>query len=102
MKASLNAATPSNSSFDVEAGQDKSCTSMERSANPFAERQKGKTLAWKDIKMTVRGKRNEADQMILDNVWGEAPAQQTTAIMGPSGAVSHQQLLCLWIVSIKS
>ena len=36
-------------------------------------RQKGKTA-------------NEPDRKLLDNVWGEVPEKQTTAIMGPSGA----------------
>jgi ABC-type multidrug transport system ATPase subunit len=30
--------------------------------------------------------RNDKERLLLDNVWGEVPAKETTAIMGPSGA----------------
>jgi len=54
--------------------------------DPFAERE-GKTLTWKDINMTLAPKnKDEKERKLLDNVWGEVPAKQTTAIMGPSGA----------------
>lgn len=33
-----------------------------------------------------KGKGGEEDRKLLDNVWGEVPEKQTTAIMGPSGA----------------
>ena len=33
-----------------------------------------------------KGKNGEEDRKLLDNVWGEVPEKQTTAIMGPSGA----------------
>jgi ABC-type multidrug transport system ATPase subunit len=36
--------------------------------------------------MTLAGKKGEDDRKLLDGVWGEVPAKQTTAIMGPSGA----------------
>mmetsp|Transcript_5873 Transcript_5873/g.17543 ORF Transcript_5873/g.17543 Transcript_5873/m.17543 type:complete len:627 (-) Transcript_5873:62-1942(-) len=53
--------------------------------DPFAERA-GKTLTWTGIDMTLKGKDGDSDRKLLDNVWGEVPAKQTTAIMGPSGA----------------
>mmetsp|Transcript_49349 Transcript_49349/g.119684 ORF Transcript_49349/g.119684 Transcript_49349/m.119684 type:complete len:738 (+) Transcript_49349:311-2524(+) len=56
------------------------------SDDPFAERE-GKTLLWRDVNMTLKGKGKEAeDRPLLKDVWGEVPEQQTTAIMGPSGA----------------
>jgi ABC-type multidrug transport system ATPase subunit len=33
-----------------------------------------------------KGQGEEADRKLLDDVWGEVPEKQTTAIMGPSGA----------------
>jgi ABC-type lipoprotein export system ATPase subunit len=33
-----------------------------------------------------KGEKGEEDRKLLDNVWGEVPEKQTTAIMGPSGA----------------
>ena len=33
-----------------------------------------------------KGSNGEEDRKLLDNVWGEVPEKQTTAIMGPSGA----------------
>lgn len=54
-------------------------------ADPFRPRQ-GKTLTWKNVNMTVLGKGENDGNKILDGVWGEVPAKQTTAIMGPSGA----------------
>jgi ABC-type multidrug transport system ATPase subunit len=36
--------------------------------------------------MTVVGKGKMENKSILSDVWGEVPAKQTTAIMGPSGA----------------
>ncbi|KAG7365608.1 ABC transporter [Nitzschia inconspicua] len=56
------------------------------SDDPFALRE-GKTLLWRNVNMVLKGKNeNEPDRMLLNNVWGEVPEQQTTAIMGPSGA----------------
>lgn len=63
---------------------------LERSNNdPFAKRQ-GKNLSFSGITMTTQvasgaskfGKRSEGRKIILDNVWGVAPAGITTAIMG--------------------
>ena len=33
-----------------------------------------------------KGEKGGDDRKLLDNVWGEVPEKQTTAIMGPSGA----------------
>jgi len=55
------------------------------SDDPFAPRE-GKTLLWRNVNMTLKGKNGEPDRKLLDNVWGEVPEKQTTAIMGPSGA----------------
>jgi ABC-type multidrug transport system ATPase subunit len=53
--------------------------------NPFSRRE-GRTLKWRNVSMTLQGKSDEPDQKILDNVWGEVPRGETTAIMGSSGA----------------
>ncbi|KAL3922583.1 MAG: hypothetical protein SGILL_002124 [Bacillariaceae sp.] len=50
------------------------------SDDPFALRE-GKTLLWRDVNMTLKSKDGE-DRKLLENVWGEVPEQQTTAIMG--------------------
>lgn len=56
------------------------------SDDPFAARE-GKTLLWRNINMTLKGSgKNAEDRALLRDVWGEVPEQQTTAIMGPSGA----------------
>ncbi|KAG7371928.1 ABC transporter [Nitzschia inconspicua] len=54
------------------------------SDDPFAIRE-GKTLLWRNVNMTLKTK-DGADRKLLDDVWGEVPEKQTTAIMGPSGA----------------
>lgn len=51
-------------------------------SDPFAERE-GKTLTWSNVNMTLASKDGKADRKLLDGVWGEVPAKQTTAIMGP-------------------
>ena len=33
-----------------------------------------------------KGQKDEPDRKLLQDVWGEVPEKQTTAIMGPSGA----------------
>jgi ABC-type multidrug transport system ATPase subunit len=38
------------------------------------------------LKRSQKSKAGEEDRMLLNSVWGEVPEQQTTAIMGPSGA----------------
>jgi hypothetical protein len=83
---------PDNSEYPelgVEAGAsastiDKANTSIEE--DPFAGRE-GKTLTWTNINMSLvvtgRRKEGETTRSLLENVWGEVPAKQTTAIMGP-------------------
>jgi len=80
----------SSRSYDVEAVREQVVPSKRpSSSNPFALRL-GKKLVWKDVSLKIRGKRRkEADQTILEDVWGEVREKETTAIMGPSGAVSQ-------------
>eukprot|EP00522_Entomoneis_paludosa_P007565 CAMPEP_0172460734 /NCGR_PEP_ID=MMETSP1065-20121228/38041_1 /TAXON_ID=265537 /ORGANISM="Amphiprora paludosa, Strain CCMP125" /LENGTH=602 /DNA_ID=CAMNT_0013215855 /DNA_START=104 /DNA_END=1909 /DNA_ORIENTATION=+ len=74
---------------------DENPNSDERAASfdedPFAPR-KGKNLLWQNVSMSVQA-HTKSDtssdnnwRPILENVWGEVPAGQTTAIMGASGA----------------
>lgn len=42
-------------------------------------------LHWEEICLTVQ-KSDDTVATILDNVWGESPQGQVSAIMGPSGA----------------
>lgn len=56
-----------------------------RHTDPFANRE-GKTLVWKDINMTLSANGDVPERKLLTNVWGEVPQNNTTAIMGPSGA----------------
>jgi len=68
-------------------------SALDRHTDPFAIR-KGKTLVWSNVNMTLSStgadcygrKSDEPDRKILDDVWGEVPSKETTAIMGPSGA----------------
>lgn len=54
--------------------------------DPFKPRI-GRHLVWKDVQMTLKKtKGDEPPKVILDNVWGEVPKGQVTAIMGPSGS----------------
>jgi ABC-type multidrug transport system fused ATPase/permease subunit len=74
---------------DVELG-DKSTprrteSVLEFQTDPFAPRE-GKALVWKNINMTLAASGKEKERVLLDNVWGEVPARETTAVMGPSGA----------------
>jgi hypothetical protein len=48
-------------------------------ADPFQKRA-GKTLLWKSVNMTLHSK--TGDRKLLEDVWGEVPAGETTAIMG--------------------
>jgi hypothetical protein len=80
----LNPAAPSNPSPSVSFG----CSAMSSEDvesqhhtvldDPFALR-KGRTLVWKDVCMTLKGK-DGTDKPLLHNVWGEVPPQQTTAM----------------------
>lgn len=58
---------------------------LDSHSDPFAPRE-GKTLTWKNVDMVLGAKGDEPERKLLDNVWGEVPAKQTTALMGPSGA----------------
>ena len=58
---------------------------LDSHSDPFAPRE-GKTLTWKNVNMVLGAKGDEPERKLLDNVWGEVPAKQTTALMGPSGA----------------
>lgn len=51
------------------------------STDPFAKRE-GKTLFWKDINMTLAANGDEPEKKLLQDVWGEVPQHNTTAIMG--------------------
>lgn len=46
----------------------------------------GRDLVWKNVNMTLNGKKDVKPKKILDAVWGEVPRRQVTAIMGPSGS----------------
>jgi ABC-type multidrug transport system ATPase subunit len=66
---------------DLESNNDGSQRSSVGADDPFYPRE-GKHLTWKNVNMTVL----KGEKAILQDVWGEVPAKQTTAIMGPSGA----------------
>jgi ABC-type multidrug transport system ATPase subunit/ABC-type multidrug transport system permease subunit len=77
---------------DIEGGGsgshgrvDRSVSTLERSTDPFAERE-GKALVWRHVNMTLAAKGDQPKKKLLDEVWGEVPPRETTAIMGPSGA----------------
>jgi len=59
--------------------------SLDHHTDPFAPRA-GKTLLWKNVNMTLEGQGDKPARKLLDDVWGEIPQKDTTAIMGPSGA----------------
>lgn len=80
---------------EVDTHNKKGHVLLDAHSDPFAPRE-GKTLTWKSVNMVLttpsptttadsKGKDTE-QRMLLDNVWGEVPAKQTTALMGPSGA----------------
>lgn len=48
------------------------------------EPREGRDLIWKNVSMTI--KNGKIQKTILDNVYGEVPRGQVTAIMGPSGS----------------
>jgi hypothetical protein len=48
-------------------------------------------LVWRDIQMTLAAKGDEPERKLLQDVWGEVPQKETTAVMGPS-YVSWQEL----------
>eukprot|EP00526_Cylindrotheca_closterium_P005215 CAMPEP_0113611804 /NCGR_PEP_ID=MMETSP0017_2-20120614/5762_1 /TAXON_ID=2856 /ORGANISM="Cylindrotheca closterium" /LENGTH=641 /DNA_ID=CAMNT_0000520797 /DNA_START=157 /DNA_END=2079 /DNA_ORIENTATION=+ /assembly_acc=CAM_ASM_000147 len=53
--------------------------------DPFKPRL-GRHLVWKDVQMTLKKTKKNPPKVLLDNVWGEVPKGQVTAIMGPSGS----------------
>ena len=53
--------------------------------DPFLPRE-GRDLVWKDVNMALVAHGNVPEKKILDDVWGEVPKRQVTAIMGPSGS----------------
>jgi ABC-type multidrug transport system ATPase subunit/ABC-type multidrug transport system permease subunit len=54
--------------------------------DPFQARE-GRDLVWKEVNMTLAAKGSDTpERKLLDNVWGEVPKGQVTAIMGPSGS----------------
>ncbi|CAB9512480.1 Putative white-brown complex homolog protein 30 [Seminavis robusta] len=67
----------------MEKVQELGDTALEE--NPFAPRP-GKTLLWTNVNMTMSSYGGGGERKILDNVWGEVPRKEITAIMGPSGA----------------
>lgn len=81
--------TPATTSYVEEEAATIKFTDMPNiRGDPFAERE-GKTLTWTNVNMVLAPKKKGKDmeeRKLLDGVWGEVPAKQTTAIMGPSGA----------------
>jgi ABC-type multidrug transport system ATPase subunit len=53
--------------------------------DPFFPRE-GKTLTWSKVNMSVSGTKKKPGKDLLQDVWGECPKKEITAIMGPSGA----------------
>lgn len=80
--------------FDAEMGgargkpklESKKSSFLDRHDDPFATRE-GKTLVWRDIQMTLAAKGDEPERKLLQDVWGEVPQKETTAVMGPSYVV---------------
>ena len=56
-------------------------STLDSHVDPFAERE-GKTLVWKNVNMTLAATKKDPERKLLDNVWGEVPRRDTTAIMG--------------------
>ena len=84
-----SAPTNNNSSGDYEPVSN---TDIEKQATPSPGIALAPTpvstdarLHWESISLTVQRSKDK-DLTILDNVWGEAPQGQVTAIMGPSGS----------------
>ncbi len=68
--------------LDVEVG---GVDLPSKRTDPFTKRT-GKTLLWLDMNMTLAANKDQPERKLLDSVWGEVPPNNTTAIMGPSGA----------------
>lgn len=60
-------------------------STTEERQNPFAFRE-GNALIWRNVNMTLKGKKGQTERKLLNSVWGEVPPGEITAIMGPSGA----------------
>ena len=93
----------STTNADVEVGTAAAKDAEEKAhpvlrTDPFAPRQ-GRHLRWRNVHMTVecevlqqeaggnaRPTKAIVTKTILDQVWGEVPVGETTAILGPSGS----------------
>lgn len=53
--------------------------------DPFHPRE-GKTLTWSKVNMSLAGNRKREGRQLLQEIWGEVPRREITAIMGPSGS----------------
>jgi ABC-type lipoprotein export system ATPase subunit len=81
-----DACTDKRSSLDISSRRSKlsrRASTTEERRNPFAERE-GNALMWSNVNMTLSTKQGE--KKLLNDVWGEVPPGEITAIMGPSGA----------------
>lgn len=61
-------------------------------ADPLEPRE-GKDLVWRNVNMTLTGKKKGQNKKILENVFGEVPRGHVTAVMGPSGGVNSGKYL---------
>ncbi|KAI2492177.1 ABC-2 type transporter [Fragilaria crotonensis] len=59
-----------------------SSLALEAREHPYTTRE-GKTITWQNVNLVLAGEKEGKDRQLLDQVWGEAQAKQTTAIMGP-------------------
>mmetsp|Transcript_44184 Transcript_44184/g.92887 ORF Transcript_44184/g.92887 Transcript_44184/m.92887 type:complete len:698 (-) Transcript_44184:19-2112(-) len=82
IKAPLGNASIKNSSRQTRGMMRRASTTEDR-RNPFAQRE-GNLLIWRNVNMTLNNKKST--RTLLNNVWGECPPGEITAIMGPSGA----------------
>lgn len=88
MEHSTSGETDDNGAFWVEQpspGSLQSPPTKEHQMDPFAPRA-AKSLAWRNVNMTVAGKGDAPDRYLLKGVYGEVPEHKTTAIMGAPGA----------------
>lgn len=60
-------------------------TQPSRVVDPLEPRE-GRDLVWGKVNMTLLAKGENKEKKILDDVFGEVPKSQVTAIMGPSGS----------------
>jgi ABC-type multidrug transport system ATPase subunit len=83
--------SPNENDVEIGAGTDsgknfsRNESTLDSHDDPFAPRE-GKTLTWRNVNMTLAANGDDPERKLLDNVWGEVPPKQTTAVMGPSGA----------------